>query len=134
MYTEPAWKWREKWKECRRTERNLSDDEDIDFETVESHSRVERKETGRCHSHSDGIRGRACLYWVHKSGAMIGNRPFHANREHGRARVFFNQWGDDEETIQVPLRSVDCIHYIPYDELVTLEVERRDQHNSGTVR
>ena len=49
--------------------------------------------------------------------------------ELGRARVF-EQWGDDDETIQIAIETcpVDCIHYIPYDELVRLEVERRDQN------
>lgn len=49
--------------------------------------------------------------------------------EHGRARVF-QQWGDDDETIQIAIETcpVDCIHYVPYDELEKLEIERRDQN------
>ena len=55
--------------------------------------------------------------------------------EHGRARVF-NQWGDDDETIQIAIETcpVDCIHYVPYDELVKLEVERRDQNINFKAR
>jgi hypothetical protein len=49
--------------------------------------------------------------------------------ELGRARVF-EQWGDDDETIQIAIETcpVDCIHYVPYDELVRLEIGRRDQN------
>lgn len=49
--------------------------------------------------------------------------------ENGRARVF-EQWGDDETTIQIAIDTcpVDCIHYIPYEELVQLEIQRRDQY------
>jgi len=59
---------------------------------------------------------------------MIAQSTFYMNDEHGRARVF-QQWGDDEETIQIAIETcpVDCIHYVPYDELVKLEIERRDQ-------
>jgi ferredoxin len=64
-----------------------------------------------------------------KNCAMIAQSTFFMQQEHGRARVF-NQWGDDEETIQVAIETcpVDCIHYIPYDELVRLEVDRRGQN------
>ncbi len=56
-------------------------------------------------------------------------------QDHGRARVF-QQWGDDEETIQIAIETcpVDCIHYVPYDELVKLEVERRDQNINFKAR
>jgi hypothetical protein len=49
--------------------------------------------------------------------------------EHGRARVF-QQWGDDDLSIQIAIETcpVDCIHYIPYDELERLEVDRRGQN------
>ena len=55
--------------------------------------------------------------------------------ELGRARVF-QQWGDDEETVQIAIETcpVDCIHYVPYDELVKLEVERRDQNINFKAR
>ena len=56
-------------------------------------------------------------------------------QEHGRARVF-QQWGDDQETIQIAIETcpVDCIHYVPYDELVRLEVERRGQNINNKAR
>lgn len=55
--------------------------------------------------------------------------------EQGRARVF-QQWGDDDETIQIAIETcpVDCIHYIPFDELISLEVERRDQNINFKAR
>ena len=55
--------------------------------------------------------------------------------EHGRARVF-DQWGDDDETIEIAIETcpVDCIHYIPYQELVDLEVGRREQNINPKAR
>ena len=60
---------------------------------------------------------------------MIAQSTFFMQEEHGRARVF-EQWGDDDETIQIAIDTcpVDCIHYLPYPELVKLEVQRRDQN------
>ena len=60
---------------------------------------------------------------------MIAQSTFFMNEEHGRARVF-QQWGDDEETIQIAIETcpVDCIHYVPYSELVSLEIDRRRQN------
>ena len=54
--------------------------------------------------------------------AMIAQSTFFMEPEHGRARVF-EQWGDDDETIQVAIETcpVDCIHYVPYEELKSLE-------------
>ena len=59
---------------------------------------------------------------------MIAQSTFFMEEENGRARVF-EQWGDDETTIQIAIDTcpVDCIHYVPYDELVQLELRRRDQ-------
>ena len=56
-------------------------------------------------------------------------------QDKGRARVF-QQWGDDDETIQVAIETcpVDCIHYVPYEELVSLEIERRDQNINNKAR
>jgi hypothetical protein len=66
---------------------------------------------------------------------MVAQSTFFMHQEHGRARVF-NQWGDDEETIQIAIETcpVDCIHYIPYDELVRLEVDRRGQNINFKAR
>ena len=66
---------------------------------------------------------------------MIAQSTFFMDDEHGRARVF-QQWGDDEETIQIAIETcpVDCIHYVPYDELERLEIERRDQNINFKAR
>jgi ferredoxin len=110
-------------------EESYLDDEDIDFETVESHSRVEKDtETGEAiRTQMVYVDEHACIGCT--NCATIAQSTFFMHQEHGRARVF-SQWGDDEETIQIAIETcpVDCIHYIPYDELVTLEVERRDQN------
>lgn len=60
---------------------------------------------------------------------MIAQSTFFMEEENGRARVF-EQWGDDETTIDIAMETcpVDCIHYVPYEELVQLEVRRRDQY------
>jgi len=67
--------------------------------------------------------------------AMVAQSTFFMQEEHGRARVF-QQWGDDDETIQVAIETcpVDCIYYVPYDELVKLEIERRDQNINFKAR
>ena len=110
-------------------------DDEVDPETVESHTTVERdEETG------DLIRTQmvyvdevTCIGCT--NCAMIAQSTFFMDSEHGRARVF-QQWGDDDETIQVAIETcpVDCIHYVPYDELVRLEVERRDQNINFKAR
>jgi len=58
---------------------------------------------------------------------MIAQSTFFMKPEHGCSRLF-KQWEDDEETIQTAIESypVDCIHYIPYEELVKLDSEWRD--------
>jgi ferredoxin len=109
--------------------------EEIDLETVESHTQVEvDEETG------DPVRNRMVYVDEHTcigctNCAMIAQSTFFMHSEHGRARVF-NQWGDDDETIQIAIETcpVDCIHYVPYDELVKLEVERRDQNINFKAR
>ena len=60
---------------------------------------------------------------------MIAQSTFFMEEENGRARVF-EQWGDDETTVEIARQTcpVDCIHYVPYEELVQLEVRRRDQY------
>jgi hypothetical protein len=60
---------------------------------------------------------------------MIAQSTFFMEPENGRARVF-EQWGDDEATIEIARETcpVDCIHYVPYDKLVQLEIQRRDQY------
>lgn len=60
--------------------------------------------------------------------AGVAQSTFFMEPELGRARVF-QQWGDDEETIEIAIDTcpVNCIHYVPYEELVGLEIQRRDQ-------
>eukprot|EP00536_Pseudo-nitzschia_multiseries_P016756 jgi/Psemu1/313527/fgenesh1_kg.1225_\ len=67
--------------------------------------------------------------------AMVAQSTFFMEEEHGRARVF-NQWGDDDETVAIAIETcpVDCIHYVPYEELVRLEVDRRGQNINFKAR
>ena len=57
--------------------------------------------------------------------AGIAPSTFQMTDDHGRARVF-NQEGEDEETITEAISTcpVSCIHFVPWDELVSLEKER----------
>jgi ferredoxin len=106
-----------------------------DLSVIESHSRVEiDKETGEpVRSQMVYVDEHTCIGCT--NCAMIAQNTFFMHDEHGRARVY-NQWGDDDETIQVAIETcpVDCIHYVPYPELVKLEVERRDQNINFKAR
>lgn len=110
-------------------------DEDIDLETVESHAMVEKDEkTG------ESIRSQMVYVDEHScigcyNCATVAQSTFFMEAEHGRARVF-QQWGDDDETVQIAIETcpVDCIHYVPYEELVRLEVERREQNINFKAR
>ncbi|EGB07554.1 hypothetical protein AURANDRAFT_16950, partial [Aureococcus anophagefferens] len=57
--------------------------------------------------------------------ASIAPLTFLMEDDFGRARTF-NQEGDDDETVAEAISTcpVDCIHYVPWDELVSLERER----------
>jgi ferredoxin len=57
--------------------------------------------------------------------AMVAPATFYMDDEHGRARVF-QQWKDRPKTIQTAIETcpVDCIHYVPFEELERLENER----------
>lgn len=57
--------------------------------------------------------------------ACIAPQTFLMEDEFGRARVF-QQDGDTDETIAEAIATcpVDCIHYVPWEELVSLEQER----------
>jgi len=110
-------------------------EDDIDMETVESHSQVEwddeKDEPVRAqHVYVDEVTCIGCT-----NCAMIAQSTFFMDDEHGRARVF-QQWGDDDESIEVAIATcpVDCIHYVPYNELVRLEIERRDQNINNKAR
>ena len=110
-------------------------DDEYDMETVESHTTVERDEDT-----NEPVRTQmvyvdevSCIGCT--NCAMVAQSTFFMEQEHGRARVF-QQWGDDEETVQIAIETcpVDCIHYVPYDELVRLEMERRDQNINFKAR
>ena len=110
-------------------------DDDIDMETVESHSQVEWDDEAdepirSQHVYVDEVTCIGCT-----NCAMIAGSTFFMEAEHGRARVF-QQWGDDDDTIAVAIATcpVDCIHYVPYDELKRLEIERRKQNINFKAR
>ena len=102
--------------------------EEIDPSEVESHALVERdEETGEpVRSQMVYVDEVTCIGCT--NCATIAQSTFFMEDDYGRARVF-QQWGDDDETIQIAIETcpVDCIHYIPYEELEKLEVERRGQ-------
>jgi ferredoxin len=109
--------------------------DDVDLTTVESHTQVEMDEV-------TGEPERLKMVYVDEhtcigctNCAMIAQSTFFMHPEHGRARVF-QQWGDDDETIQIAIETcpVDCIHYVPYDELVSLEIDRRNQNINFKAR
>lgn len=116
-------------------EESYLEDSDLDLQTVESHTRVETDlDTGEpTRSQMVYVDEHTCIGCT--NCAMIAQSTFLMNEEHGRARVF-SQWGDDDETIQIAIETcpVDCIHYIPYDELVRLEVDRRGQNINFKAR
>ena len=108
--------------------------EDVDLETVESHRMVELDEEGEpVRSQMVYVDEHSCIGCT--NCAMIAQSTFFMHSEHGRARVF-SQWGDDDETIQVAIETcpVDCIHYVPYEELVALEKDRRNQNINFKAR
>ncbi|KAL7433252.1 hypothetical protein ACHAXH_005594 [Discostella pseudostelligera] len=121
--------------ETAKTGFGLMVDEDVDLELVESHTRVEWDEetdepVRAQHVYVDEVTCIGCT-----NCAMIAQSTFYMNSEHGRARVF-QQWGDDDETIAIAIKTcpVDCIHYVPYDELKRLEIERRNQNINFKAR
>lgn len=103
--------------------------EEVDLQTVESHTQVEiNDETGEpVRSQMVYVDEHTCIGCT--NCAMIAQSTFFMHQEHGRARVF-QQWGDDEETIQIAIETcpVNCIYYVPYEELVALEKDRRNQN------
>mmetsp|Transcript_22004 Transcript_22004/g.39681 ORF Transcript_22004/g.39681 Transcript_22004/m.39681 type:complete len:421 (-) Transcript_22004:1369-2631(-) len=110
-------------------------EDEVDAETVESHTTVELDEdTGeRIRNQMVYVDEHACIGCT--NCAMIAQSTFFMDQEHGRARVF-QQWGDDDETIKVAIMTcpVDCIHYVPFDELKQLEIGRRDQNINNKAR
>ena len=60
--------------------------------------------------------------------ASIASATFMMESDHGRARAF-QQQGDAEEVVEEAIEScpVDCIFYVPWEELRSLEMRRRGQ-------
>jgi len=107
----------------------------VDMATVESHTLVDMDEdTG------EPVRQQMVFVDEHTcigctNCAVTSPGTFFMEPDMGRARVM-KQWGDDDETIQIAIETcpVDCIHYVPFDELKKLEVERRDQNINFKAR
>lgn len=121
-------------KEYRNEIYNYDDDEE-DWQLVESHKKVEKDpETGEAiRQQMVYVDEHACIGCT--NCANWAESTFFMEEEHGRARVF-SQWGDDDEAIATAIETcpVDCIHYVPYDELVRLETDRRDQNINFKAR
>jgi len=113
----------------------VKDVDEVDPKTVESHTTIDRDEdTGEpIRSQMVYVDEYTCIGCT--NCATIAQSTFFMEDYLGRARVF-QQWGDDDETIQIAIETcpVDCIHYVPYDELVRLEIERRDQNINFKAR
>lgn len=97
-----------------------------DKAAIESHTKVDvDKETGEpVRTQMVYVDEHTCIGCT--NCAMIAGNTFFMQQDFGRARVF-SQWGDDDETIQIAIETcpVDCIHYVPFDELKRLEIDRR---------
>lgn len=63
-----------------------------------------------------------------KHCAHVARNTFYIEPDYGRSRVY-RQDGDTEATIQEAIDTcpVDCIHWVPYQELQRLETERKHQ-------
>lgn len=113
---------------------SLYEDEE-DEGTVESHAGVEiDTETGEpFRQQMVYVDEHACIGCT--NCATIAQSTFFMEPGFGRARVF-RQWGDTDKTIQTAIETcpVDCIHYVPFAELVALEVDRRDQRINNQAR
>ncbi len=58
----------------------------------------------------------------------MARNTFYIEEGYGRSRVF-RQDGDAEDVVQEAIDTcpVDCIHWVDYERLKALEIERRDQ-------
>ena len=99
-----------------------------DYETRESHKFVERdEETGEIVRHQNVfVDEHDCIGCYNCANVAPGT--FFMEQEYGRARGY-EQWGDSDEDVQTAIACcpVDCIHYVPFEELKALEESRRDQ-------
>ena len=106
---------------------------DVDLKEVESHTMVEFEDGEPIRSQMVYVDEHTCIGC--KNCAVTAPSTFFMEDYLGRARVF-QQWGDDDETIKIAIETcpVDCIHYVPYEELVSLEIQRRDQNINFKAR
>ena len=122
-------------QEYREDIYEYEEEEELDWNLVESHTRVEMDpDTGEpVRQQMVYVDEHACVGCY--NCANIAQSTFFMEDEQGRARVF-EQWGDDDDTISCAIETcpVDCIHYIEYDELVRLETERRGQNINFKAR
>lgn len=79
------------------------------------------------------VEERDCIGCTHCQ--TTANCTFFMEHEHGRARVF-DQTGDDEAKVEEAIDTcpVNCIYYVNWDDLVTLELERRGQYINNWAR
>mmetsp|Transcript_16087 Transcript_16087/g.33774 ORF Transcript_16087/g.33774 Transcript_16087/m.33774 type:complete len:410 (-) Transcript_16087:133-1362(-) len=122
-------------EETSKTGFGMYVDDDVDLQTVESHTKVEWDDEANEPVRSQMVYVDEVTCIGCTNCAMIAQSTFFMEGEHGRARVF-QQWGDDDETIAVAIQTcpVDCIHYVSYDELKRLEIERRGQNINFKAR
>jgi|NOAtaT_6_FD_contig_101_275397_length_1646_multi_6_in_0_out_0_1 ferredoxin len=109
-------------------------DTELDLKEVESHSLVDLDENGEpIRSQMVYVDEHTCIGCT--NCATTAPSTFFMEDYLGRARVF-QQWGDDDETIKIAIETcpVDCIHYVPYEELKSLEIQRRDQNINFKAR
>lgn len=109
-------------------------DTELDLKEVESHSLVDLDENGEpIRSQMVYVDEHTCIGCT--NCATTAPSTFFMEDYLGRARVF-QQWGDDDETIKIAIETcpVDCIHYVPYEELKALEIQRRDQNINFKAR
>ena len=67
--------------------------------------------------------------------STVARNTFFMEDDHGRARVY-NQGGDSEDLLEEAIDScpVNCIHFVSYEDLVTLETERAGQRINNAAR
>ena len=75
----------------------------------------------------------ACIGCTNCAG--VAPSTFFMEGAHGRARVF-QQQGDADDVVEEAILTcpVDCIHYVPWEELVSLEGQRRGQVINNAAR
>lgn len=79
------------------------------------------------------VEERDCIGCTHCQTTAVNT--FFLESDHGRARVF-DQTGDSEELVEVAIDTcpVNCIYYVSWNDLVTLELVRREQNINNWAR